>query len=261
MLADLEHAREHASNLGAILADRIAFPLGIQAFIVDPVSVDELEPEARISGLPELPRLSFSHALNSKAVARRVAGTLSRSYFDCNFVVAHLGTGISITAHRKGRMVDVNGAEEEGPFSPARAAGLPSLSLMKLCYSGRYTEQELHARMVGSGGLYAHLGTRDVREAEKRAGVGDAQASLVLKVMAYKIAKEIGAMATVLAGKVDRIIITGGVAYSEQLVRAVTERVSFIAPVQVLPGEEELEALAEGAFRVLNGEEFAKIYA
>jgi butyrate kinase len=260
MLADLEHAREHASNLGAILADRLAGSLGIPAFIVDPVSVDEMEPEARISGLPELPRLSFSHALNSKAVARRVAAQLGRSYFDCNFVVAHLGTGISVTAHRKGRMVDVNGAEEEGPFSPARSAGLPSLSLVKLVYSGRYTEKEMLGRMVGNGGLYAHLGTRDVREAERRAAAGDAQAALVLKAMAYKVAKEIGAMAAVLAGQVDRVIITGGIAYSEKLVAEVSSRVGFIAPILVLPGEEELEALAEGALRVLDGEEPAKIY-
>jgi butyrate kinase len=261
MLTDLETAREHASNLGAILADRLAGSLGIPAFIVDPVSVDELEPEARISGLPELPRLSYSHALNSKAVARRTAAALGRSYFDCNFVVAHLGTGVSVTAHRKGRMVDVNGAEEEGPFSPARSAGLPSLSLTKLCYSGRYTEKEMLGRIVGNGGLYAHLGTRDVREAEARAAEGDVQAALVLKAMAYKIAKEIGAMAAVLAGQVDRVIITGGIAYSRQMVAAVSERVGFIAPVVVLPGEEELEALAEGALRVLNGEESAKIYS
>jgi butyrate kinase len=260
MLADLEHAREHASNLGAVLAHRIARPLGIPAFIVDPVSVDEMEPEARISGLPDLPRLSFSHALNSKAVARRTAAALGRGYFDCNFVVAHLGTGVSVTAHRKGRMVDVSGAEEEGPFSPARSAGLPSLSLVKLCYSGKYTEKEMLARMVGNGGMYAHLGTRDVREAEQRAAAGDAQAALVLEAMAYKIAKEIGAMAAVLAGKVDRVVITGGIARSESLVAKVKARVAWIAPVEVLPGEEELEALAEGAIRVLRGEEAAKTY-
>jgi butyrate kinase len=157
-------------------------------------------------------------------------------------------------------MVDVNGAEEEGPFSPARSAGLPSLSLVKLVYSGRYTEKEMLGRMVGNGGLYAHLGTRDVREAERRAAAGDAQAALVLKAMAYKVAKEIGAMAAVLAGQVDRVIITGGIAYSEKLVAEVSSRVGFIAPILVLPGEEELEALAEGALRVLDGEEPAKIY-
>ena len=260
MLADLATGRDHASNLGGMLAERIARPLGIPAFIVDPVSVDEMEPEARLSGLPELPRNSFSHALNSKAVARRAARTLGRSYFDCNFVVAHLGTGVSVTAHRKGRMVDVNGAEEEGPFSPARAAGLPSMLLAKLCYSGKYTEKQMLTRIMGEGGLYAHLGTRDVREAERRAAEGDAHATVVMKAMAYRIAREIGAMATVLEGRVDRIILTGGIAYSEGLVPEVSRRVAFIAPVLVLPGEEELPALAEGALRVLRGEEAAKTY-
>jgi len=260
MLADLATAREHASNLGGLLAERIARPLGIPAFIVDPVSVDEMEPEARISGLPELPRNSFSHALNSKAVARRVAGDLGRTYSDCNFVVAHLGTGVSITAHRQGRMVDVSGADEEGPFSPARAAGVPATLLARLCYSGQYTEKQMLARLVGEGGLYAHLGTRDVREAERRAAEGDAHAAVVMKAMAYRIAREIGAMAAVLEGRVDRVILTGGIAYSEGLVAEVTRRVAFIAPVLVLPGEEELPALAEGALRVLRGEESAKTY-
>ena len=261
LLTDLGKGREHASNLGGVLADSLAGPLGIPAFIVDPVSVDEMEPEARLSGLPELPRNSFSHALNSKAVARRAAKEMGGTYADFNFVVAHLGTGISITAHRKGRMVDVSGADEEGPFSPARAAGLPSLLLARLCYSGKYTEKQMLDLLVGSGGLYAHLGTRDVREAERRAQDGDAQAAIVMKAMAYRIAREIGAMAAVLAGRVDRVLITGGIAYSERLVADVSERVAFIAPLLVMPGEEELEALAEGALRVLRGEEPAKIYA
>jgi len=260
LLADLATAREHASNLGGILAQRLAEPLGIPAFIVDPVSVDEMEPEARISGLPELPRVSFSHALNSKAVARRAAGTLGGGYGDFNFVVAHLGTGVSITAHRRGRMIDVSGADEEGPFSPARAAGVPALLLARLCYSGRYTQAQMLNRLVGEGGLYAHLGTRDVREAERRAASGDAQATVVMKAMAYRIAREIGAMATVLDGKVDRIVITGGIAHSASLVGAVTAKVGFIAPVRVMAGEEELPALAEGALRVLRGQEVAKIY-
>jgi len=261
LLADLGKGREHASNLGGVLADSLAGPLGIPAFIVDPVSVDEMEPEARLSGLPELPRNSFSHALNSKAVARRAAKEMGGTYADFNFVVAHLGTGVSITAHRKGRMVDVSGADEEGPFSPARAAGLPSMLLAKLCYSGKYTEKQMLDLLVGSGGLYAHLGTRDVREAERRAQGGDAQAAIVMKAMAYRIAREIGAMAAVLAGRVDRVLITGGIAYSERLVADVSARVAFIAPILVMPGEEELEALAEGALRVLRGEEPAKLYA
>ena len=261
LLADLGKGREHASNLGGVLADSLAGPLGIPAFIVDPVSVDEMEPEARLSGLPELPRNSFSHALNSKAVARRAAKEMGGTYADFNFVVAHLGTGVSITAHRKGRMVDVSGADEEGPFSPARAAGLPSMLLAKLCYSGKYTEKQMLDLLVGSGGLYAHLGTRDVREAERRAQDGDAQAAIVMKAMAYRIAREIGAMAAVLAGRVDRVLITGGIAYSERLVADVSAWVAFIAPILVMPGEEELEALAEGALRVLRGEEPAKLYA
>ena len=261
LLADLGKGREHASNLGGVLADSLAGPLGIPAFIVDPVSVDEMEPEARLSGLPELPRNSFSHALNSKAVARRAAKEMGGTYADFNFVVAHLGTGVSITAHRKGRMVDVSGADEEGPFSPARAAGLPSMLLAKLCYSGKYTEKQMLDLLVGSGGLYAHLGTRDVREAERRAQDGDAQAAIVMKAMAYRIAREIGAMAAVLAGRVDRVLITGGIAYSERLVADVSARVAFIAPILVMPGEEELEALAEGALRVLRREEPAKVYA
>jgi len=242
-------------------AEHLARPLGIPAFIVDPVSVDEMEPEARLSGLPEVPRTSFSHALNSKAVDRRAARELGGTYADYNFVVAHLGTGVSITAHRKGRMVDVSGADEEGPFSPARAAGVPAMLLAKLCYSGRYTEKEMLDRLVNTGGLFAHLGTRDVREAEARAEVGDAHAALIMTAMSYRIAREIGAMATVLSGQVDRIVLTGGIAYSGKLTGAVAERVGFIAPVVVSPGEEELEALVEGALRVLRGEEAAKVYA
>lgn len=260
LVADLAHAREHVSILGAVLARRLADPRGIPAFIVDPVSVDEMDDVARLSGLPELPRVSFSHALNSKAVARRTAKRLGGAYADFNFVVAHLGTGVSITAHRKGRMVDVSGADEEGPFSPGRAAGVPSMLLAKLCYSGRFTEGEMLTRLVGDGGLYAHLGTRDVREAERQARAGDAKAALVLDAMAYRIAREIGAMATVLKGEVDQVVITGGIAYSDLIVETVKSRVAFLAPVTVMPGEEELEALVEGALRVLTGQEEAKEY-
>ena len=261
LISDLTTGREHASNLGGILSEVLAKPLGIPAYIVDPVSVDEMEPEARISGLPQLPRVSFSHALNSKAVARRAAKELGGTYADYNFVVAHLGTGISITAHRRGRMIDVSGADEEGPFSPARCAGVPSFLLAKLCYSGKYTEKEMMTLIMGEGGLYAHLGTRDVREAEERAAQGDAHAAVVLKAMAYRIAREIGAMATVLKGDVDQVVITGGIAHSKQMVAEVSSRVAFVAPIVVMPGEEELQALAEGALRVLRGEEAAKVYA
>ncbi len=262
MLDDLHAATrgEHASNLGAIIANALAQRLGIPAFIVDPVSVDEMEPEARLSGHPEIPRDSLSHALNSKAVARRAAADLGTSYGELNLLIAHLGSGISVTAHRRGRMIDVNNAQEEGPFSPDRCGGLPARKLVKLCFSGKYSEAEMAAQLMGKGGIFAYLGSRDLREVEARAASGDAQAELVFTAMAYQIAKEIGAMATVLRGAVDRIVITGGMAWSQRLVDEVSARVGFIAPVVLLPGEEELPALAAGALRVLRGEEPAQTY-
>ncbi|WP_005037735.1 butyrate kinase [Holophaga foetida] len=262
MMADLRAATrgEHASNLGGLLAHLIASQHGIPAFIVDPVSVDEMEPEARLSGLPDLPRASLSHALNSKAVARRTADEMGKPYESCRFVVAHLGTGVSVTPHREGRMIDVNGAQEEGPFSPDRCGGLPARLLARLCYSGNYTEPQMLERLLVAGGMYAYLGTRDVREAVQRAESGDEQADLVLKAMAYQVSKEIGAMAAVLEGEVDRIILTGGIAYSERIVADISRRVKFIAPIVVIPGEEELSSLAVGAVRVLKGEEQAKTY-
>jgi len=262
MLNDLRHARrgEHASNLGALIADILVKKLGIPGYIVDPVSVDELEPVARISGLPELPRISMVHALNSKAVARKAARIIGKNYEDVNLVIAHLGTGISVTPHCKGRMIDVNNALEEGPFSPDRCGGLPARSLAKLCYSGQYTEQQLLSKMSGLGGMFAYLGTKDLREAERMADAGDEQAQLVLDAMAYQVVKEIGAMAAVLGGKVDRIVLTGGMAYSTLLVNAIKEKVNFIAPIHVFPGEEEMEALAAGALRVITGQEQALVY-
>jgi butyrate kinase len=262
MLADLRAGArgEHASNLGAIIAHAIARKRDIPAYIVDPVSVDEMEPEARLSGLPELPRDSLSHALNSKAVARRVAADIGRRYEEVNLVVAHLGTGISVTPHRRGRMIDVNNAQEEGPFSPDRCGGLPARKLVKLCYAGKFSEKEMLARIMGKGGMFAYLGTRDIREAESMAADGDAQAGIVLSAMAYQIAKEIGAMATVLAGTVDRIVLTGGMAHSHRIVGDVSARVQFIAPIVVIPGEEELPSLAAGALRVLLGQETARTY-
>lgn len=262
MVDDLEHRPqgEHASNLGAALALDLARKLSIPAYIVDPVSIDELEDVARVSGMPELPRVSLVHALNHKAVARKVAAEKGRRYEELNLVVAHLGTGISVAAHCKGRMIDVSNGKDEGAFSPDRCAGLPATLLMKLCYSGRYTAQELAAKMMGSGGMFAYIGTRDVREAERMAAEGNAQADLVLEAMAYQVAKEVAAMAAVLAGDVDYVVMTGGIAYSQRIVAAVSRRVAFVAPVVVSPGEEEMEALAAGALRVLRGEEKAKIY-
>ena len=262
MVDDLEKAEqgEHASNLGGVMAYNLAKELGIPAFIVDPVSVDEMEPEARLSGFPELPRISMSHALNSKAVARKIAKEMGKKYDEVNFVVVHLGTGISVSSHKKGRMIDVNNAKEDGPFSPDRCGGLPAQMLAKLCFSGKYTYGELMSRIMGSGGMYAYLGTKDVREAEKRAANGDKEADVVLGAMAYQIAKEIGAMSVVLAGAVDGIILTGGIAYSQRIVEEISRRVKFIAPILVMPGEEELESLVEGAIRVLQGEEQARTY-
>ncbi|MCF8199036.1 MAG: butyrate kinase [Sulfuritalea sp.] len=262
MLADLRAGMrgEHASNLGGIIADALATKLDIPAFIVDPVSVDEMEPEARLSGHPEVPRNSLSHALNSKAVARHAAADVGKSYAELNLVIAHLGSGISVTAHRRGRMIDVNNAQEEGPFSPDRCGGLPSRQLVKLCYSGKYTEAEMLTHLMGNGGMFAYLGTRDLREVEARAAAGNNEAEQVFKAMVYQIAKEIGAMATVLAGAVDQIVITGGMAWSKRLVDELSERVRFIAPILVIPGEEELLALAAGALRVLRGEETAQMY-
>lgn len=262
MVEDLKQAvrGEHASNLGAVMADNLAKQLGIPAYIVDPVSVDEMEPEARISGLPALARISLSHALNSKAVARKVAREMGKKYEEVNIVVAHLGSGVSVSPHKKGRMIDVNNAQEEGPFSPDRCGGLPSKLLIKLCFSGEYAEKELLQEIMGSGGMFAYLGTKDVREAEKMADAGDEKAALVLDAMAYQVTKEIGAMSAVLAGEVDRIALTGGMAYSQRIVTAITNRVRFIAPVIVVPGEEELEALVAGAIRVLEGEEKPEAY-
>jgi butyrate kinase len=251
---------EHAANLGALLADEIAGRVGIPAFIVDPVCTDEMDEVARISGLPELERVSLCHTLNMKAVARKVAASLGRRLEDCNFVVVHLGSGITVSPFKKGRIVDCNSAIQEGPFSPVRCGGLPAMELMKLCYSGRYSLQEMYGKLMKRGGLQAYLGTNDVQEAEKRAADGDEKARLVLEAMTYQIAKEIGAMATVLSGEVDRVIITGGIAYSQFITGRVIARVKFIAPVEVAPGEEELESLAMGGLRVLRGEEQPKTY-
>ena len=252
---------EHASNLGGILAYEIANPLGIPAFIVDPVVVDEMDDLARISGLPEIERKSIFHALNQKSVARKAASDLGKRYEDVNFIVVHLGGGISIGAHRRGRVVDVNNAlNGDGPFAPERAGGLPTQALVDMCFSGKFTLEEMLKKLAGKGGLVSHLGTNDARKVEKMIEEGDEHAKLIYEAMAYQIAKTIGEMATVLKGDVDAIILTGGLAYSKMLTEWVKERVSFIAPVKIYPGENEMEALALGALRVLRGEEKAKIY-
>lgn len=262
MLQDLTKAErgEHAANLGAVMAHGLAQRLHIPAFIVDPVSVDELEPVARIAGLPDLERVSLSHALNMKAVARKAAKAMGRSYEAVNFIVVHLGTGISVSAHQHGRMIDVNNSMDEGPLSPDRCGGLPAKQLVKLCYSGKYTYEEIEVKLTSQGGIYAYIGTKDIREVTKLAEEGEERAEVVLAALAYQVAKEVGGMAAVLAGEVDQILLTGGIAYSSAIVAEIERRVQFIAPVMVSPGEEELEALALGALRVLRNEEKMRLY-
>lgn len=263
MLQDLLEARygEHASNLGAIIAFNLAKKVNKPAYIVDPVVVDEMEPLARYSGLKGIERKSIWHALNQKAVARRAARDLGKTYQDVNLIVVHLGGGISVAAHKKGRTVDVNNAlNGDGPFAPERAGGLPTISLVDLCLSGKYTYEEMKKLLAGKGGLVSHLGTNNALEVEKRIEDGDSYAKLVYEAMAYQVAKTIGEMATVLEGKVDAIVLTGGLARSDMLVNWIKERVSFISKVLVYPGEDEMTALLEGALRVLRGEEKEKTY-
>jgi butyrate kinase len=258
MLQDLRSAAygAHASNLGAPLAFRFSGDGKVPAFIVDPVVVDELADEARLSGLPEIPRVSIFHALNQKAVARRAAAALKKPLSECGLVVAHMGGGISVGAHERGRVIDVNNAlDGEGPMSPERSGSLPIGSLVSLCFSGKYTLREIQKKINGKGGLVAHLGTNDLREVEKRIKAGDAQAILVFNALALQVSKEIGSCAAVLKGAVDAVVLTGGLAFSDRLCDRISARTSFIAPILRYPGEDEMQALAEGALRVLHGEE------
>jgi butyrate kinase len=249
---------DHISNLGAVLAYDFAARAGVPAYFVDPVCVDEFEALARYSGMPELERRSLLHALNIKAVARQTAQDLNRPLNSLNLIVAHLGGGISVCAMKEGRMVDVNNANEEGPFSPERCGTLPASSLAKLCYSGKITYSDMKRRIVGQGGLTAYLGTNDLQEIWQWIDEGNHEAQIVLEAMAYQIAKEIGCMSTVLFGRVDAIVLTGGLSHDSRLMKWIEERVRFIAPVTCLPGEAEMEALAAGVLRVLNGEEEEK---
>lgn len=252
---------EHASNLGGILACEIANKIHVNAFIVDPVVVDELEDVARISGLKEIERKSIFHALNQMAVSRRYAKSLGVGYEDLNLIVAHLGGGISVGAHRKGRVIDVNNAlDGEGAFSPERSGGLPVGDLIKLCYSGKYTHEELKKMIKGNGGLVSYLDTSDAREVVEKIEAGDKYAELIYYAMAYQVAKDIGAQAAVLKGQVDAIILTGGIAYDKMFTGWILEMVEFISKVVIYPGEDELTALAEGGLRILRGQEHPKIY-
>ena len=263
MLEDLTKAKygKHAANLGALIAHEIGREAGVPAYIVDPSVTDELKPVARISGMPELERLSKFHALNQKAVARWAAQKLGKRYDEVNLIVAHLGGGISVGAHRRGRVVDVNNAfNGDGPFAPERAGGLPSGQLVDLCLSGKYSKKELKNRIVGKAGMMAYLGTRDLRRVKEMIESGDEKARLIYEAMAYEVAKEIGSCAAVLEGKVDGIVLTGGLTYDEAFTAMIRMRIEWIAEVFISSGEREMEALARGALRVLEGEEEAKVY-
>lgn len=251
---------EHASNLGGMLAKGIAEEEGIAAYIVDPVAVDEFHDVSRISGLKGVPRKSLSHALNIKAVSHRRAKELGKEIGDLNLLVCHMGGGISIAAIEKGKILDVNNAKDMGPFSPERSGGLPVGDVVEMCFSGKYTLKEMKLKIQGVGGLYSYLGTVDGREIEKRIEEGDKYAKTVYDAMAYQIGKEIGAYSTVLSGRVDNIILTGGLANSKYLVEKVSDMVNFIGDIIVYPGEDEMDALNKGALRIINGVEEAKIY-
>ena len=256
MVEELRLARrgEHASNLGALLALRFAQAAGVNAYIVDPVTADEWQPCARLSGSPLIERSPIGHVLNTRAVARRYAREQGSPYESLRLIVAHMGSGITVSAHRHGRQIDSN-TIEEGPFGPDRTGGLPVRALIKLCFSGRFAQKEIDHKVFGDGGLYAYLGTRDLEEIERRIDSGDQQAALVFDAMVYQIAKEAGAMAAVLEGKVDAVLLTGGMAHSNRVVQRLRAHLGWIAPIRVYPGEDELQALAEGVFRVLDGEE------
>ena len=263
LLADLKKGvqGQHASNLGGILAREIGDAIGKPSYIVDPVVVDELTDVARISGMPELPRRSIFHALNQKAVARRYAKEHGTTYEALNLIVIHMGGGVSVGAHSKGKVVDVNNIlDGEGCFSPERSGTVPVGDLVKMCFSGKYTQQEIYKKICGNGGFNAYLHTNDARVVEKMVEEGDEYAKLIQDAFYYQIAKDAGAMAAVLHGKVDQIILTGGIAYAQLTVDKLTESIGWIAPITVYPGEDELLALAQGGLRVMTGEEEAKVY-
>jgi butyrate kinase len=251
---------KHESNLGGLIANELARSLDIPAYIVDPVVVDELHDVARISGVPELPRVSTFHALSQKAVARKAAEELGKPYEELNLVVAHLGGGISVGAHYHGKVIDVDHAIDETSFSPERVGYLPVRDLIEMCYSGSYTQKEILKKIQKEAGLAAYFGTTDCIKIEKRINEGDSHAKLIYEAMVYQVCKEIGAYATVLKGKVDAIVITGAMSRSKMIEDWIRLRVSYIAPILTFPGEFEMEALAEGAYTVLAGITHAKEY-
>ena len=262
MLDDLKNAvrGEHPANLGAAIARSLAEVAGAPAFVVDPVSVDEFEEVARISGISDLTRPCWMHALNHKAVGRLVARRLGGCYEDYSFIIAHLGSGISIAAHQRGRMIDGSGGRSNGPFSPERCGDLPAYPLIELCYSGKYSHKEMVAKVSAQSGFQDYLGTKDLQEVERRAENGDSRAALILEAFIYQTAKEIAAYGAAFNGRVDRVILTGGISFSSLVTERIREKVGYLAPVEIVPGEMEMEALALGALRVLRGEENAQVY-
>lgn len=262
MILDLKNKinGEHASNLGAPLAFEIANNIDKPAFVVDPVSVDEFIDISRITGIKEIKKASWLHSLNHKAVCREISKKISKKYEECNYIVAHLGSGISIVAHKKGKMVDGSGGRSDGPFSPERSGGLPTYDLVKLCFSGKYSFDEIVDKISNCGGIYSHLGTKDMKYIEEQVSEGNERYKLILDAFCYKVAKEIASYSATLEGNVDRIIVTGGIAYSDYVVNYIRKKVEWIAKVELIPGEIEMKALANGALRVLNNIEKAKIY-
>jgi butyrate kinase len=264
MVADLRRGvqGDHPSNCGGLIAYSMAKNIGgCEAYIVDPVVVDELQDLARLSGMPLIQRRSIFHALNQKAVARQAANDMGKSYWNSNIIVSHLGGGITVGAHQKGRVIDVNnGLDGDGPYSPERSGGVPVGDLVKACFSSEYTYSEMKKLITGHGGVVAYLGDHDMKHVEKEVQNGNTEYRLIFEGIAYQVAKEIGAVATVLKGKIDLICLTGGLANSSMLVKWIEERVKWIAEVKVYPGEEEMKALALGALRVMRGEEEAKEY-
>lgn len=262
MIKDLENQinGEHASNLGSVLAKSIGDEIGVRSFVVDPVSVDEFQEVSRITGISDLEKASWLHALNQKAVCREIASKLGGNYEDYNFIVAHLGSGISVVPHKKGRMIDGSGGRTDGPFSPERSGGLLAYPLIELCYSGKYTREEMVNKVSNIGGMYDYLGTKDMIEIEEKALAGHEKAKLILDAFIYQVAKEIAMYGASLEGQVDRIILTGGIAHSDYVVEEVARKVKYLGEIEIIPGEMEMEALALGAIRVLTGQEDGKIY-
>jgi butyrate kinase len=252
----------HACNLGCLIAYDIAKEIpGCRSFIADPGVVDELNDYARISGSPLMNRICIWHALNQRAIAKRFAREIGRHYNDMNLIICHLGGGISVAAHDHGRAVDANNAlDGEGPFSPERAGSLPAADLIRLCFSGKYTEAQLLKRVAGQAGITAHLGSNDMRVIEKRIAEGDEHAKLIVDAMIYHVAKNIVAEGAVLCGNIDAILLTGGLARSEYIITNLRRRIDFLAPVYCYPGEDEMEALAMNALDVLRGRQEAKVY-